>query len=110
MGTSTPTKLDIQQMMYGQENIIVSATVLRAGILRLAYSDGRVYELDMRPLFTQSPLLAELARPDVFDAVALAAGGRVIEFPGELDFCADSLRVDCELQLAGITDPWSQDI
>lgn len=110
MSTTTLSGLDIQRLMYGQENVIVSAVAQGAGILRLSYSDGKDYLLDMSPLFSQGALMAELSRPEVFSAVEVAAGGRAIEFPGELDFCADSLRVDCELQLAGIADPWSLDI
>jgi hypothetical protein len=42
--------------------------------------------------------MSALADKAVFSAVKVAHDGIAIEFPGEIDFCADALRIDGEIQ------------
>src|SRR6185295_10999773 len=99
-------KLDVHQIMYGQENLLVKAEPLAGRRLRLEYSDGASYVLDMQPLIAKGGVMAELDNDDVFKAVRISVHGSALEFTEDLDFCADSIRVDCEFQKAGYPDPW----
>jgi hypothetical protein len=71
---------------------IVSAAPLPDSRLRLTYEDGRVVEVDFRPLIARGGAFEPLSRPEVFEQVRIGEHGRYIEWPGELDFCADALR------------------
>ena len=83
-----------------QENIIVSAQPLPAHCLRIEYKDGDSYTIDFSGRIESSGALSPLADPQVFCAARITDEGRLIEFPGGIDFCADALRVDGELSAA----------
>ena len=60
-------------------------------VLRLTYSDGDVVKVDFKPLIKQGGVFAALADPDLFRQVSVGERGRFIQWPGEIDFCADAL-------------------
>ena len=70
---------------------IRSVTPQAAAHLRLTYADGSMVEIDFAPLIQQGGVYAPLADPAFFVQVSIGAGGRFIEWPGGLDFCADAL-------------------
>ena len=90
------------EVILTQANVLVSAEPLPDYRLRLTYRDGTVYVLDFKPVIAKGGVIAELADPAVFAAVKIGERGRSLEFPGEIDFCADALRVDAEAQARGI--------
>jgi hypothetical protein len=70
---------------------IRSATPQAAAHLRLTYADDSTVEIDFAPLIQQGGVYASLADPSFFAQVRIGAGGRFIEWPNGLDFCADAL-------------------
>jgi hypothetical protein len=102
--------VDIQSLMDGRDNRILVAEPRTRHRLHLEYADGSQYDLDMTPLLAKGGVMQPLTEDAVFAQVKVILNGRAIAFTDEIDFCADSLRVDCELQRAGFADPWSMDI
>lgn len=67
---------------------------LRDFLLELNYSDGEVVVADFKPVIAKGGVFSVLADPQFFNRVRLGERGRYIEWPDELDFCADSFRVN----------------
>ncbi|MDP9352623.1 MAG: DUF2442 domain-containing protein [Chloroflexota bacterium] len=71
---------------------VVTRVVPQAdGKLQLAYRTGEVVEVDLNSLIRQGGVFAALEDPATFAQVTLGTGGRYIEWPGEVDLCADAL-------------------
>ena len=81
---------------------IVSAVAHAGFAVRLEYSDGVVIDVDFKPVIARGGVFERLSDPDVFRQVRVGERGRYIEWPGELDFCADALRA-----IASVTEPES---
>jgi len=64
--------------------------------LRLTYSDGEVFVVGFAPVIARGGVFAALADAAFFRLVSVGEGGRYIEWPGEIDFCADALRMEGE--------------
>lgn len=62
--------------------------------LGLLYADGAAVSVDFKPIIAAGGVFVPLADPAFFAQVRLGPRGRFIVWPGELDFCADSLRLD----------------
>ena len=62
--------------------------------LRLTYDDGEVILADFRPIMSQGGIFSPLTDPEFFSSVALDSHGRAVVWPGELEFCADALRLE----------------
>lgn len=62
-------------------------------LLELKYSDGGVVIADFKPIIAKGGVFTGLADPQLFSQVRLGERGRSVEWPDELDFCADSFRV-----------------
>ena len=60
--------------------------------LKLIYSDGVIRTVDFKPIIRQGGIFSFLNDPDFFKQVSLGDRGRYIEWPNEIDFCADALR------------------
>jgi hypothetical protein len=58
--------------------------------LRLTYADGGIVTVDFKPLLERGGVFSVLGESDFFSQVSLDEGGRYIEWPGEVDFCADA--------------------
>jgi hypothetical protein len=89
-------EIEIQEIM-SLDNRLVSVVVLDDFRIRLEYSDGAHYLLDFSG-WLDSGVLVQLKDPEVFAQARIGPNGRCLEFPGAIDFCADSLRMDAELQ------------
>ncbi len=61
------------------------------GRLQLTYAAGEVVEVDLTPLIRRGGVFAALADPALFEQVIVGTGGRYVEWPGEVDLCADAL-------------------
>jgi len=85
------------------DNRIERVEALPEFILRIHYSDGAVYLLDFKPEIARGGVMSALSDPGVFERVRVTQDGEAIEFPGEVDFCADALRWDAELASRGLT-------
>lgn len=62
--------------------------------LRLVYSDGIEIIADFKPIINQDGVFKTLADPQFFSQVAIGDEGRYIGWPGDIDFCADALRLE----------------
>jgi len=83
-------------------NIIVAAIPGPDSSLVLRYQDESYLKVDFTAVIDQGGVFEALADPDFFRRVAIGEGGRYLEWPGGLDFCADALR------LQGIPQPRSE--
>jgi hypothetical protein len=73
---------------------IVQADPLPGYKVNLVYSDGETVIADFKPLMAMGGVYSALADPDYFAQVSVGEHGRYIQWPGELDFCADALWLD----------------
>ena len=85
-------------------HVITEAVPERVGVVRLRYADGLVVRVDLAPALAQGGVFSGLAEPVIFGQVRVGPRGRSIEFPGEIDFCADALRRD-GIPLSGSSMP-----
>ena len=73
------------------KNVIVGADADAASLsVRLTWADGSTSVAHFDGVAGQG-VLAPLADPAFFARVAVGRRGRSLEWPGELDFCADAL-------------------
>ncbi len=70
---------------------ILSATVAGEYVVKMRFSDGLSGNYDMRPLVDAGGVFSALRDPSVFERVQIGEGGRYIEWPSEIDLCADAL-------------------
>jgi hypothetical protein len=75
-------------------DVITEATPEPNGVLRLHYADGAVVWVDFQPIIARGGVFSPLADPAVFALVSTGEGGRYVEWPGAIDFCADALRLE----------------
>jgi len=62
--------------------------------LRLTYADGETIIVDFIPVIQRGGVFAPLSDPEFFSQVSIGERGRYIQWPGELDFCADALWLE----------------
>jgi len=60
-------------------------------VVTLEFSDQTVYNFDLKPFIKKGNVFENLLDDDIFFKVQIGAKGRSLEFPNEIDFCADSL-------------------
>jgi len=70
---------------------IISIQVLPKWRLKLTYATGREIEVNFESKIEKGTATEPLLDEDFFKRVKIAFGGRALEWPGELDFCADAL-------------------
>ena len=75
-------------------NKITKATPHDKGVLSLTFDNGNEVSVDFTDLIRQRGVFAQLADPTLFKAVTVSEDGRYIEWPGDLDFCADALLAE----------------
>lgn len=62
--------------------------------LRLTYADGETIVVNFLPVIQRGGVFAPLSDPEFFSQVCIGERGRYIQWPGELDFCADALWLE----------------
>ena len=62
--------------------------------LRLTYAGGAVMVVDFKPIIAQGGVFAQLSDPNYFSQASIGERGRFIQWPDDLDFCADALWLD----------------
>jgi len=72
---------------------IRAARVRSGGVVELEFADGFRGSVDFAESIQKGTATAALADPAVFSALRIGPGGRSLEWPGEVDFCADALRL-----------------
>ena len=72
---------------------IVAARVAHRYVVELEFEDGSRVAVDFSEYIRPGTVTGALADPAVFSAVRVGPRGRSLEWPGEVDFCADALRL-----------------
>ena len=72
---------------------IVQVKPLPGCKLQLRFDDGAQGEVDLSAEL-QKEVFAAWKTPGHFESVRLAHGGRALEWPGEIDLCADALYLE----------------
>jgi hypothetical protein len=71
---------------------IISARANQDHTVDLAWSNGKRARIDFKPIIGEGGILTPLKDVSFFQGgMAIAQEGRALEWPGELDFSADSL-------------------
>lgn len=70
---------------------ILEAVPISGTQLRLTFSDDDIIEVDLLKEIQQGGVFAPLSDPDFFKQVAIVDHGRVLSWPGDIEFCADAL-------------------
>jgi hypothetical protein len=60
-------------------------------VLRLTFEDGGTHDVDLAPLVRRGGVFAALRDEARFAEVRIAERGRSVEWPGDVDLCADAL-------------------
>ena len=63
-------------------------------MLVLTYEDDLTIEVDFTPFINQGGVFAPLADSELFAKVQTGERSRFLIWPGDLEFCADALRID----------------
>lgn len=71
--------------------VIGSLRVVSDRTIELTWDDGTASIVDFTPIIEQGGVFAPLAAAAFFERAALDERGRVVIWPGELEFCADGL-------------------
>ena len=83
------------------ETTLTNVESRRDFVLHLTYSDGEEFDVDFKPLIARGKVMSSLADAAVFNQVKIVHQGWAIEFPGAVDFDADTLRWYGELARRG---------
>ncbi len=70
---------------------IIVLEVLPEFRLKLTYANGKTIEINFESKIQKGTVTEPLLDREFFKQAKLASGGRAIEWPGGVDFCADSL-------------------
>jgi len=61
--------------------------------VKLIYSDGKHIKIDFKPIIAQGGVMSVLGDVAFFKSVVIGHRGRFIQWPNDLEFCADALRI-----------------
>ena len=70
---------------------ITKATPAQNKIVNIEFTDNTIYSFDLKPFIKKGNVFEVLEDDSIFNKVKIGENGRSLEFPNELDFCADSL-------------------
>jgi hypothetical protein len=60
-------------------------------VLRLTFADGETHDVDLAPLVRRGGVFAGLRDETRFAEARVSERGRAVEWPGDVDLCADAL-------------------
>lgn len=90
-------------MIHQPQHTIAALAVLAPGGLRLAFADGRSFEVDLTPVIRDYSALSVLSDPALFATARVdARGGYVVWIDDDLEMAADNLRNLAVEQAGGI--------
>jgi hypothetical protein len=73
---------------------IISATPDAAFRVTLVFDDGVEGSIDFGPMIAKGGVFSALAEADTFRKVSIGDGSRSLEWPGDVDLCADALWME----------------
>jgi hypothetical protein len=71
--------------------VIRKAKVLQDLALEITWEDGEVSVVSLHETVAKGGVFAPLGDPEMFAKVELGEGGRWLQWPSEVDICADDL-------------------
>ncbi len=71
--------------------VIRKARALTDFSVEITWEDGEVSVIALRETITKGGVFASLSDPKAFAKVGVGEGGRWLEWPDEVDICADAL-------------------
>lgn len=71
--------------------VIRKARALDDLALEITWEDGEVSVVSPRETVAQGGVFAPLREPELFARIELGEGGRWVQWPNEVDICADDL-------------------
>jgi len=82
---------------------LTRVAALPGGVLHLTYADGQTFDVDVTPVIEHAPVLAALARPEVFSRAKLGPWGSSVCWDEDenLELAADNLRARAIEQQGG---------
>lgn len=72
-------------------SIIEEVSVESGQSLRVRFADGATGSVSLAPFIARGGVFQVLEDRSLFEQVKVGEGGRYIEWPGEIDLCADAL-------------------
>lgn len=73
-------------------HVIEEAHAEQGYALRLRFADGCSGTVDLTELVARGGVFEELRDPAVFARVCVGQAGRSLQWPGDIDLCADALH------------------
>ena len=99
----TSTTADIYDPYASEEMLrATKVEVVRTPVLRVAFDDGVVREVDFSEVIGRSRWFATLKVPTTFETVESIHNGRAIQWITGADYCVDALRILADKQLHGV--------
>lgn len=96
--------------------VIREARPLADFVVEITWEDGEVSVLSLHKTVIKGGIFASLSDPTIFGQLKIGEGGRWLEWPGEVDICADDLWYQAhpeaqieELELTKDISPTSSD-
>ncbi|MCP4295140.1 MAG: DUF2442 domain-containing protein [Proteobacteria bacterium] len=74
------------------ETITSIQTDYKHKIIVLEYNDGQIVKVDFKPIIEKGGVMSILHDSDVFKKVSIGPNGRYLQWPDDIEFCADALR------------------
>ena len=84
-------------------NTIKSIKVLSEFQVELAYTDGEIVQADFKPVIAKGGIFSQLNDPGLFKQAKIEADGRYLQWPNEIDFCADGLTTSSRTNNVGVS-------
>jgi hypothetical protein len=72
---------------------IRSARIVGNATIALTWDDGASTTADFSQLIEREGVFSQLRDPEAFASVTLDPSGRFLSWPGDIDVCADALRM-----------------
>ncbi len=72
-------------------HIISKVVPIDNRIVILEFADNTIYDFDLKPLIKKGNVFECLLDDSNFYNVKIGNAGRTLDFPNEIDFCADAL-------------------
>jgi hypothetical protein len=72
---------------------IINAVITGPHTVQVTYEDGKQVEVSVTALIDQGGVFAALQDQQYFRQVTIGTRGRFLSWPGELEICADAIRI-----------------
>ncbi len=78
---------------------IKTIEVVTTPVLRVAFEDGELRDVDFSAVIARSKWFHTLSVPTTFEDVEIINNGRALQWVTGADYCADALRIMADQQL-----------